>query len=113
MDCVSAAAAEHDEESEIYLGLSGALMRADGYRSDGLEHALDAARRAARATGSASLQWRVALQTAPLCYSTGRNGEYLATVEELNNCVPIGDNPWMRAGLLLTRGIARFNRGEY
>jgi len=82
-------AASHDDEARIYLGLSGALMRADGYRSQRLERALDSAQRAARASGSASLQWRAALQTAPLCYSTGRNGEYLATVEELKNHVPI------------------------
>jgi class 3 adenylate cyclase/tetratricopeptide (TPR) repeat protein len=106
-------AASHDDEARIYLGLSGALMRADGYRSERLEHALDSAQRAARASGSASLQWRAALQTAPLCYSTGRNGEYLAAVEELKNHVPIEDNPWMRAGVLMTRGIAYFNRGEY
>lgn len=106
-------AASHDEEAEIYLGLSGALMRADGYRSEKLALAVEFAQRAAQASGSALLQCQVALQTAPLFYSTGRNGEYLASVEELSKRVSKDDDPWLRAGLLVTRGVAHFNRGEH
>jgi tetratricopeptide (TPR) repeat protein len=106
-------AVSHDEETEIYLGLSGALMRADGYRSEKLALAVQLAQRAAHATGSASLQCRVALQTAPLFYSTGRNGEYLSLVEGFSTRISKDKDPWLCAGLLTTRAVAHFNRGEY
>jgi class 3 adenylate cyclase/DNA-binding transcriptional ArsR family regulator len=105
--------ASHDAEASIHLGLAGALMQTDGYRSERLTHAVEAAQRSARASGSVALQWRVAFRTAPLFYSTGRNGEYLTTVEELNRRKFDDEDPWLRASVLTTTGIARFNRGEY
>ena len=105
--------AAHEAEANIHLGLAAALMQTDGYRSEKLTRSVEAAQLSARASGSASLQWRVAFRTAPLFYSTGRNGEYLATVEELNRYESGDEDPWLRASILTTKGIAHFNRGEY
>jgi class 3 adenylate cyclase/tetratricopeptide (TPR) repeat protein len=101
------------EEAETYLGLAGALMRAEGYRAETLARAAQSTQRAARASGSVLLQWRAILQTAPVFYGTGRNGEYLGRLEEFERTVSKGDDPWLQAAVLVTRGIAHYNRGEF
>lgn len=100
------------EEAEVYLLLSRALMRADGYLSDRLARAADAARRSAEAAGSVHLIGQVLLESAPIFCSSGRNGKLLAAVEGLSFESDHKDSPWLQASLLVTRGIARFNRGE-
>lgn len=102
-----------EEETAIHLGLLSALQQAEGYRSDKLAQAMYAAQRSAQASGSAALQWQVAVHIAPVFYGTGRNGEYLAAVETLDQNLSSDDGPGLRAGLLTTRGIAHLNRGEY
>ena len=109
---MGAGAVTAEEEVPIYLGLSTALMQAEGYRSDKLAQAMQAAQRAARASGSTSRQWQVAVHIAPVFYGTGRNGEYLAAVETLDQSSSSDDDPGLRAGLLTTRGIAHLNLGE-
>jgi DNA-binding NtrC family response regulator/tetratricopeptide (TPR) repeat protein len=108
---LGASAASADEEASLYLGLSVALMQAEGYRSEKLWHAIRDARRAARATGSVSLQWHAAVETAPVFYGTGRNREYLDSVKELDSSLPGENEPDLRAAALVTRAIASFNLG--
>jgi class 3 adenylate cyclase/tetratricopeptide (TPR) repeat protein len=114
-DCLKrmgAGAVTAEEEAAIHLGLLDALMQAEGYRSEKLAETMHAAQRAARAGSSTSLQWQVAVHIAPVFYGTGRNGEYLAAMEALGHSSSSDDDPGLRAGLLTTRGIAHFNRGE-
>jgi tetratricopeptide (TPR) repeat protein len=101
------------EEAEIYLGLSGALMSAEGYRSDTLWQATDLARRAAQRSGSLSLRWRAVFHTAPVFYGVGRNREYLEMIEEMEPLALASDDPWLKACALGTRGVAHYNRGEF
>ena len=101
------------DEAATYLGLSTALMQAEGYRSEKLVAATEAAARAARVSGDASLQWRIAIATAPVFYSTGRNEEFLAKVQGLDQGSLSDVEPGLHAGLLTARGIAHVNRGEY
>ena len=108
---LQAGAVSPEDEVAAYLGLSAGLMRAEGYRSEKLASAVASAHQAAHATGSIPLQGQVALQMAPVYYATGRNKEYLKTLDEVDRDT-LHDNGGLRAVLLVTRGIAHYNRGE-
>jgi tetratricopeptide (TPR) repeat protein len=98
---------------EIYLGLVAALMQAEGYQSDHLRPAIASAQQAAREGASPSLQLRIALESGPLFWGIRQNAEYLATLEEFGHSSSIDRDPAVRAALLVARGIAHSNRGEY
>lgn len=102
-----------EEEAELYLWLARALMRAEGYRAAKLAVTAESARDSAARAGSHSLLARIVLQTAPVFFSTGRNSELLAALAPLELTGADDSNLWIRTGLLVARGIAHLNRGEY
>jgi len=109
---IGVGAVRPEDEAAIHLSLATSLMQAEGYRARGLEAAVEAAERAATAADSLSLRCRVALQTAPVFYGTGRNGDYLRMVDLLVDRASNDLSPVLHGSLLITRGIAYFNRGE-
>jgi class 3 adenylate cyclase/tetratricopeptide (TPR) repeat protein len=99
--------------TRLHLAMATALMQAEGYRSERLNQALDAARRAAADTALVELQCEAALSSAAFFYATGRNRDYLTLADEQlenhANLLP----PAYLSGLWSTKGTAHFNRAEW
>ena len=88
-------------------------MQAEGYRSERLGQALDAARRAAVDTALVELQCEVALASGGFFYATGRNREYLTLADEQLEKYADLLPPAYVSGLWSSKGTAHFNRGEW
>ena len=99
--------------TRLHLAMADALMQAEGYRSERLTQALDAARRAAADTALVELQCEVAISLAAFFYATGRNRDYLTLADEqLKNHADVLPPAYL-SGLWSTKGFAHFNRGEW
>jgi class 3 adenylate cyclase/tetratricopeptide (TPR) repeat protein/ABC-type transport system involved in cytochrome c biogenesis ATPase subunit len=98
--------------TRLHLVMADALMQAEGYRSERLGQVLDDARRAAADTSLGGLQSEVALSSAAFFYATGRNRDYLTLADEQLEDHADLLPPAYVSGLLSTKGIAHFNRGE-
>ena len=99
--------------TRLHLAMASALMQAEGYRSERLGQALDAARRAAVDTALVELQCEVALAAGGFFYATGRNREYLTLADEQLEKYADLLPPAYVSGLWSSKGTAHFNRGEW
>jgi class 3 adenylate cyclase/tetratricopeptide (TPR) repeat protein len=98
--------------TRLHLAMASALMH-EGYRSERLGQALDAARRAAANTALVELQCEVALSLAAFFYATGRNRDYLTLADEqLENHADLLPPAYV-SGLWSTKGTAHCNRAEW
>ncbi|ANK85643.1 MULTISPECIES: AAA family ATPase [unclassified Rhizobium] len=96
----------------LYLAMANALMQAEGYRSERLAKTLEDARLAAANTTGVELRCEAALSLAPFHYASGHNHDYLALVQEqLANTSTLLPKAYL-SGLLASKGMAHFNRGE-
>jgi class 3 adenylate cyclase/tetratricopeptide (TPR) repeat protein len=99
--------------TRLHLAMANALMQVEGYRSERLGQALDAARRAAADTELGELQCEVALSSGAFFYATGRNRDYLMLADkQLENHADLLP-PAHASGLWSSKGTAHFNRGEW
>jgi tetratricopeptide (TPR) repeat protein len=93
--------------------MADALTQAEGFRSELLGQALDAARRAAANTALVELQCEAAISLAGFFYATGRNHDYLTLADEqLENHADLLPPAYV-SGLWSSKGTAHFNRGEW
>jgi tetratricopeptide (TPR) repeat protein len=99
--------------TRLHLAMANALMQAEGYRSERLGQALDAARRAAADTALVELQCEVALSSGGFFYATGRNRDYLTLADEQLEIHADLLPPAYVSGLWSSKGTAHFNRGEW
>lgn len=98
--------------TRLHLAMANALMQAEGYRSERLGKTLEDARLAAANTASVELQCDVALSSAPFFLATGRNHDYLTLAEkQLADCADLLPPAYL-GGLLATKGMAHYSRGE-
>jgi tetratricopeptide (TPR) repeat protein len=89
------------------------LTQAEGFRSERLGEALDAARRAAANTALVELQCEAAISLAGFFYATGRNRDYLTLADEqLENHADLLPPAYV-SGLWSSKGTAHFHRGEW
>jgi tetratricopeptide (TPR) repeat protein len=99
--------------TRLHLAMANAVMQAEGYRSERLSQAVDAARRAAANTALVELQCEVVFSLAPFFFATGRNRDYLILADEqLENHADLLPPAYV-SGLWLSKGTAHFNRGEW
>jgi class 3 adenylate cyclase/tetratricopeptide (TPR) repeat protein len=108
-ECVSRG---QDRIARLYIALANVLMQAEGYRAIGLDTLLQSAEKSATASGSKELEFKSAILSCPYFYATGRNEEYLVRCDrQLAKLSP--EVIHYRGGLLITKGLAHFNRGEF
>ncbi|MBR1237324.1 AAA family ATPase [Bradyrhizobium sp. AUGA SZCCT0182] len=99
--------------TRLHLAMANALTQAEGFRSERLSQALDAARRAASATALVELQCEAAISLSGFFYAIGRNRDYLTLADEqLKNHADLLP-PACVSGLWSSKGTAHFNRGEW
>jgi tetratricopeptide (TPR) repeat protein len=98
--------------TRLHVAMATAVMQAEGYRSAKLGLVHEDARLIAAKAGSAELECEVLLSHASYFYATGRNRDFLtladAQFESNATKLPLA----YRSGLLTTKGIAHYNRGE-
>jgi class 3 adenylate cyclase/tetratricopeptide (TPR) repeat protein len=98
--------------ARLHLAMATALMQAEGYRSERLFQTLEDARLASVQAASAELQCEVVLSLSSFFYCTGRNGDYLTLIDEHLEKHTQFLAPAHLSGLLTSKGMAHFNRGE-
>lgn len=98
--------------TRLHLAMATAVMQAEGYRSAKLGLVQEDARLIAAKAGLAELECEVLISYASFFFATGRNREFLVLADEQLAIDAIKLPPPYRSGLLTTKGIAHYNRGE-
>ena len=99
--------------TRLHLAIANALMQAEGYRSERLSQAVDAARRFAAKTALVDLQCEVMFSLAPFFWFSGRNRDYLMLADEqLEKHANLLPSAYV-SGLWSKKGTAHFNRAEW
>jgi class 3 adenylate cyclase/tetratricopeptide (TPR) repeat protein len=99
--------------TRLHLAMANALMQAEGYRSERLSQAVDAARRFAGKTALVDLQCEVVFSLAPLYWFSGRNRDFLMLADEqLERHANFLPSAYV-GGLWSQKGTAHFNRAEW
>jgi hypothetical protein len=70
--------------ARIYLALANALMQVEGYRSQNLNQALEAARLVAANSDSVKLQCEVSLSQCSYLFATGQNSIHIKLASQQN-----------------------------
>jgi tetratricopeptide (TPR) repeat protein len=96
----------------LHLAMANALMQAEGFGSKRLFQTLEDMRLASVQAASAELQGEVVLNLAMFFYAPGRNHDYLTLTDEYLEKFTHVLGPAHLSGLLTTKGMAHFNRGE-
>jgi tetratricopeptide (TPR) repeat protein len=97
--------------ARLHIALANALMQAEGYRAIGLDTLLQNAEKSVVASSSQELEFKSAILNCPYFYATGRNEEHLVRCDRLLAKLS-SEAVHYSGGLLITKGIAHFNRGE-
>jgi class 3 adenylate cyclase/tetratricopeptide (TPR) repeat protein len=103
---------DQERIAELHIALANALMQAEGYRPKGLQTILKRAEELSARSGSERSNCKMLLTFSPYFFATGRNDEYIRRCTGPLSTFSREANH-LHSGLLVTTGIAHFNRAEF